>query len=59
MKTTTSRTIDTREALAQCAAYNCTGCPYRATGCVISLIEEARASGLLDKDGNIVDKEEA
>lgn len=41
-------TADIKQILIQCAAGDCTGCPYRSTGCVISLIEDVRV-----RDNNI------
>lgn len=54
-------TASIKQALAQCAAYDCTDCPYRSAGCVISLIEDARSHNLLDNAGNNIttDDEEA
>lgn len=50
--------VDIKQALIQCAAGDCTGCPYRSTGCAIKLIQDARDRGLLDKDGNIINNDE-
>ena len=46
---TTTATI--KQVLIQCAAGDCTGCPYRSTGCVISLIEDAMDNNISISNG--------